>query len=211
MFTPSNMLRRYLNAQPRDMYDIVGALMGYIDADPAFRTSDFDEAVKYVLNHGVSEKELYAEFDPGHDFEEDESKWDKKYYSYARVYLTDNFCRKRIDHVKKVAGKVYPAMPSEIHDAPKPMPAQKQTRQPGPARQRQAGQPAPVPQKQTGQPGMTSLQPAQTKGRQTEPGKKSRGQTRRKQTITVPVGVKIVVGLIVIIVGLALVIALIIG
>lgn len=182
MFTPSNMLRGYLNAQPRDMYDIVGALMGYIDADPAFRTSDFDEAVKYVLDHGVSEKELYAEFDPDRGFEEDESKWDKKYYSYARVYLTDNFCRKRIDHVKKVAGKVYPAMPAEIQDVPKPVPAQKQTGQ-----------------------------PVQTKERQTEPGKKSQGQTGRKQTTTVLAGVKIIVGLIVIFVGLALMIAFIIG
>lgn len=193
MFTPSNMLRRYLNAQPRDMYDIVGALMGYIDADPAFRTSDFDEAVKYVLNHGVSEKELYAEFDPDRGFEEDESKWDKEYYSYARVYLTDNFCRKRIDHVKKVAGKVYRAMPSEIRDVAKPMPAQRQT-----------GQPAAVQQRQPGQ-------PVQAKGRQTEPGKKSQGQTGRKQTTTVPVGVKIAVGLIVIFVGLALMSAFIIG
>lgn len=36
MFTPSNMLLSYLNAQPRDRFDIIGALIGYINADPKF-------------------------------------------------------------------------------------------------------------------------------------------------------------------------------
>lgn len=108
MFTPSNMLKSYLDARPRDMYDIVGALMGYVNADPAFATDDFEQAVKYVLTQGVSERELFAAFDEELDFEEDSSKWDERYYSYARVYLKDNFCKKRIAHVKAVARKLYP-------------------------------------------------------------------------------------------------------
>ena len=58
MFTPSNMLRNYLNATPRNMYDIIGALMGYINADPVFKTDDFDQAVQYVLKQGISESEI---------------------------------------------------------------------------------------------------------------------------------------------------------
>ena len=108
MFTPSNMLQKYLNATPRDMYDIVGALMGYINADPAFMTDDFDQAVQYVLNHGVSKDELFAEFDSDLDFEEDSTKWNEEYYSFARVYLKDNFSEKRIKHVKDVARKLNP-------------------------------------------------------------------------------------------------------
>ena len=108
MFTPSNMLLKYVNAEKRDIYDIVGALMGYINADPQFRTNDFDDAVNYVITQGVSENELFAPFDAELEFEEDSTKWDDDYYSYARVYLKDNFCRKRISHVKDIARKLYP-------------------------------------------------------------------------------------------------------
>lgn len=110
MFTPSNMLQKYLSAQPRDIYDIVGALMGYINADPYFKTNDFDEALKYVLRSGVSENELFQQFDPEIDFQIDELKWDEDYYAYSRVYLKDNFCRKRIEHVKAVARKLHPVV-----------------------------------------------------------------------------------------------------
>lgn len=108
MFIPSKMLQNYLNAQPRDMFDIIGALMGYINADPQFKTNDFEQAIQYVLNNGVKESELFAAFDDSVDFEGNPSKWDEEYYSFARVYLKDNFCRKRIEHVKAVAKKLYP-------------------------------------------------------------------------------------------------------
>lgn len=112
MFTPSNMLQKYLAAQPRDMYDIVGALMGYINADPYFKTNEFDEALKYILRNGVSENELFQSFNSEIDFQTDESKWDEDYYAYSRVYLKDNFCRKRIEHVKAVAHKLHPVVRS---------------------------------------------------------------------------------------------------
>lgn len=108
MFTPSNMLLNSLREQPRDMYDIVGALMGYINADPEFQTDDFEQAIRYVLNQGISESELFAPFDEELEFRTDESVWSEEYYSYARMYLKDNFCRKRITHVKAVAEKLYP-------------------------------------------------------------------------------------------------------
>lgn len=113
MFTPSNMLLHYLNAEPRDMFDIVGALMGYINADPQFKTDDFEQAVQYVLSHGVTEDELFAPFNKDIEFEEEPSKWNEEYYSFARVYLKDNFSRKRIEHVKAVARKLYPRKASE--------------------------------------------------------------------------------------------------
>ena len=116
MFTPSKMLQNYLNTQPRDMFDIVGALMGYINADPQFKTNDFEQAIQYVLNNGVSESELFATFDDSVDFESNPAKWDEEYYSFARVYLKDNFCKKRIEHVKAVAKKLYPTVA-----APKPI------------------------------------------------------------------------------------------
>ena len=90
------------------MFDIIGALMGYINADPKFKTNDFEQAVQYVLSHGVTKEELFADFDPKVEFEEEESKWNEEYYSFARVYLKDNFCEKRINHVKAIARKLYP-------------------------------------------------------------------------------------------------------
>lgn len=122
MFRPSNMLQNYLNTEPRDMFDIVGALMGYVNSDPSFKTNDFEEAIQYVLNHGVSKKELFAPFDPSIDFEEDYNKWDEEYYSFARVYLKDNFCEKRITHVKAVAKWLYPSTaPTQSSNGVKPI------------------------------------------------------------------------------------------
>lgn len=109
MFSPSNMLQKYLSAQPRDIYDIVGALMGYINADPSFKTNDFERAIQYVIEQGVSESDLFEAFNPEFRFEEDSTKWDEDYYSYAQVYLKKNFCKKRIAHVKAVAKKLYPS------------------------------------------------------------------------------------------------------
>lgn len=106
MFTPSNILIRYLNAEPKDIYDIVGALMGYINADPFFKTNDFDEAIKYVLLNGITKEQLFDSFNSELDFEENSEKWNEEYYSYARVYLKENFCEKRINHIKAVAQKL---------------------------------------------------------------------------------------------------------
>lgn len=110
MFTPSKMLQNYMKAQPRDRFDIIGALMGYINADPQFKTNDFEQAIQYVLSSGISESELFAAFDESIDFETDSTKWNEEYYSFARVYLKDNFCKKRIAHVKAVAKKLYPSV-----------------------------------------------------------------------------------------------------
>ena len=114
MFEPSNMLKKYMNAEPRDIYDIVGALIGYINADPSFKTNDFDQAIKYVLDNGVTRKELFAEFDPEIEYEPDPTKWNEEYYSFARVYLKDNFSEKRIKHVKEVARKLHPIPKADI-------------------------------------------------------------------------------------------------
>ena len=151
MFAPSNILQKYINARPRDMYDVTGALMGYINADPAFGTNDF---------------------------EEDESKWDNEYYSYARVYLKDNFCRKRIEHVKKVAGKLYPMTATGMSDS-KPVPKREETE---------------FEKKQT----------VQRRGGQQESGKKFRSQSGKSIIIKGLIVAAIIALLLIIGVGLAL-------
>ena len=108
MFQPSNFLLKSLNAEPKDMEMIVGALVGYINGDPGFETEGFDNAVDYVLTHGVQRDELFVPYDPQKQIEEDNTKWDKKYFIQEIVYLQDNFCEKRIAHIKAVANKLYP-------------------------------------------------------------------------------------------------------
>lgn len=116
MFKPSKLLLKYMSEDPRDIYDIIGALIGYINADPEFKTHDFDDAIQYVLNNGVSRKELFSEFNPDVEFEPDSSKWDEDYYSIARVYLKDNFSERRINHVKSIAHKLYPNVVKELEE-----------------------------------------------------------------------------------------------
>lgn len=116
MFKPSKLLLKYMSEEPHDTYDIIGALIGYINADPEFKTHDFDDAIQFVLNNGVSSNELFSEFDPNVEFEQDSSKWDEDYYSIARVYLKDNFSEKRINHVKAIAHKLYPQVVEKSED-----------------------------------------------------------------------------------------------
>ena len=102
MFKPSKLLLKYVNTTPCDIHGVVGALIGYINGDPMFLEDNFDKAVKYVLDHGVSKEELFSEFDPKLGYEQDPQKWDEKYYATAIVRLNYNFCDERIQHVKKI-------------------------------------------------------------------------------------------------------------
>lgn len=117
MFELSNMLKKSLATQPSDMYEITCALMGYINADPKFKTDEFDQAVSYVLKQGVSSEKLYQAFNSEYEFVEDQSKWDSDYYSLAIVYLKKNFCKKRIDHVKAIAKKLYTPIPLKTENS----------------------------------------------------------------------------------------------
>ena len=97
-FKPSRFLEETLKGT--DAYAIVGAVMGYINADPYFVTDDFRTALKYTISK--AKVEIIQEYDDEFEMTSDQSKWDEKYYSFQRVYLKENFCYKRIDHVEKV-------------------------------------------------------------------------------------------------------------
>lgn len=70
------------------------------------KSNDFEQAIQYVLNHGVSKEELFTQFDDEIEYEENSTKWNEEYYAYARVYLKDNFCEKRIKHVEAIAHQI---------------------------------------------------------------------------------------------------------
>ena len=64
----------------------------------------FNEMSKYVKNI----EGMYDEHDDKQcPFEEDKSKWDKKYINKQLTRVYDNFSKKRIEHIKKVITYVY--------------------------------------------------------------------------------------------------------
>ena len=108
-FIPTNLLQQCLSESPRDQKSIAIALIGYINADCYFKTNNFDEGIRYVLSHGMTEEELFCTHNPDMgEIETDSSKWDMDYYALALVYLIDNFSKERIKHVKAIARKLDP-------------------------------------------------------------------------------------------------------
>ena len=117
----SNFLKKSINAyndnKNNDTLDALhGALIGYINGDPYFKTNGFDEAIKYTISQGIKESELFEDFDSSKEIENDKSKWTKKYFIQQIVYLEDNFCRKRINHIKEVAKYIYRDSDNSLND-----------------------------------------------------------------------------------------------
>ena len=117
----SNFLKKSINAyndnKNNDTLDALrGALIGYINGDPEFKTNGFDEAIKYTISQGIKESELFEDFDSSKEIENDKSKWTKKYFIQQIVYLEDNFCRKRINHIKEVAKYIYRDSDNSLND-----------------------------------------------------------------------------------------------
>lgn len=102
-FKPGKLLERTLKESNRNRKAVIGALLGYINADPYFKTNDFEDALDYVLSHGYTKNELFESFN-NNDYPiiKNQTKWDKEYYALAMVDLKDNFSVERIEHVKKV-------------------------------------------------------------------------------------------------------------
>ncbi len=105
-FKPSGLLQNALTSENRDRESLIYALIGYINGDPYFETGDLRKAYDYLIENGVTKEELFEDFDPSLDYIEDESKWTDDYYSISRVFLKENFCINRFNHVQKVGAKL---------------------------------------------------------------------------------------------------------
>lgn len=102
-FKPGKLLERTLKESNRNRKTVIGALLGYINADPYFKSNDFKDALDYVLSHGYTKNELFESFNnKEYPIIKDKMKWDKEYYALAMVDLKDNFSIERIEHVKEV-------------------------------------------------------------------------------------------------------------
>ncbi len=78
------------------------ALTAVAFRDRGFHTNEFDESLAFASNV----KGLWNEFDG--EAEKPEAEWDEKYWNHLNASLMGNFCRERIDLLKKVGKKVYP-------------------------------------------------------------------------------------------------------
>lgn len=107
------MISTYLmkSVEGRDIKGIRGALKGIIDSDPAFISAgggicEFDEAVSFILRRGIQEHELFDAHDDQYLQEDRREMWTREYYFKVLNYLSHNFSRERIDHLKEVGRAV---------------------------------------------------------------------------------------------------------
>lgn len=95
----------------KNLTHIKSALTSIALKDPNFSTGEFEAALRYVDEHGIN---LYEPFD-GETFKP-ESDWDKNYWRYINASLEDNFCRERIDELKRVGKKIYPVQAAPVEN-----------------------------------------------------------------------------------------------
>jgi hypothetical protein len=95
----------------KDIESIRDTLVVFITMDQGFSKGVLDKKIRYCNANGISDDELYAEFDGG-TFKEDPVEWDVSYYAEQRTKLRYNFSKKRLVHLRKVGQKLFPAASS---------------------------------------------------------------------------------------------------
>lgn len=81
----------------RNIRDIRGALLGYVEMDPAFKTNMFLDAVNYVVQLGIP---VYADHDPS--IFADPSCPDKDRFYQIQTNLHYNFSKERVQELISV-------------------------------------------------------------------------------------------------------------
>ena len=96
----------------RDYAGIRFYLYTIIRDDPTFKTSEYEEAEKYLLDNGI--RDIYQSYEkvPGEPGNKDKSQWDEKYFLDRTFALKENFSRERLAHVKEVGEYVYRDKPT---------------------------------------------------------------------------------------------------
>lgn len=68
---------------------------------------DFKEALKYAKSNMTNLMEKYNN-ENGKPFENNSENWTEAYFNEQKVYMMTNFCDERIEHLLKVATKLFP-------------------------------------------------------------------------------------------------------
>jgi hypothetical protein len=101
----------------QDILGIRNVLATFITQDQGFSTGIFDEKVKYCLNQGIREDELFEKFNE-EQFEGASEKWTNEYYALQRTRFRANFSRERLAHLKKVGRKLFPSASASPGSSP---------------------------------------------------------------------------------------------
>ena len=76
--------------------EIRGALLGYVDADPAFKSQAFEDAVNYVSSKKIN---VFEEHDPRYQADAESNQ--ERYYQ-IKMNLRCNFSQERVQELKEV-------------------------------------------------------------------------------------------------------------
>lgn len=96
----------------RDYAGIRYYLCAIIRDDPTFKTSEYEEAEKYLFENGMEDiYQPYAKV-PGEPGDKDRSQWNDGYFLDRSHALIENFSRERLAHVKEVGEYVYRDKPT---------------------------------------------------------------------------------------------------
>ena len=89
----------------RDLLGIYSSFYTILMYDPGFAMGQFDETLRYVKSKNIPG--LMQPYN-GTPFK-GEAEWTVDYWDLVASQLMDNFCQERIDHLRRVGHKVYPA------------------------------------------------------------------------------------------------------
>ena len=87
----------------RDTFNIISYLIAAIVFDKTLKR--FDAGLQYCVKNGIPESEIYEP----HNGVEISNDITEENYKKLRSGLNSNFSRERVDMLKKVAAKLYPA------------------------------------------------------------------------------------------------------
>lgn len=95
------------SVQSGNMSEIRGALIGYIDNDPAFKhyndPGQLEDAIRYVSQKCGSPFEAHD----GQKLDEvGNDSWNEKYFQLQKVRFRSNFSKERLEHLRNVGAKV---------------------------------------------------------------------------------------------------------
>jgi hypothetical protein len=76
--------------------------------DPGFIKGVFDDWFDRCSKAGISKSEVFAPFE-GSAINNDAAAWTKDYYAEQRTEFRYNFSLERLEHLKKMGRKLYPA------------------------------------------------------------------------------------------------------
>ena len=92
----------------KDIGRIREILSGFITADQGFSKGVLDEKIRYCESMGVSRDDIFVPF-TGEPLNKNSAEWDIPYFVKQRVQFDANFSSERLEHLREVGEKLFPA------------------------------------------------------------------------------------------------------